>query len=609
MIYKILLFFYILTSVKMTDLQFIKTVDRRIDFSEAGIYTIPESCSDITYRQYPATSYSSSNITFNQPMDIKFAVSSKIFMNVQFDVTINGVPTPGGRLVQQGTSGPRFMPLTSVTQVAELSLNTQTFSQKLNWYHDALMRFNNTSEEVSDNLSMCPSMFDYYQSYDDFLLYGSALNPLGGIGEAGPGIEPRGGFPYEIISGNGVDQNFAVVRFRTYENVLVSPCTWGSADTKCFTNLTTLGINYTFNPDLSRVWCRAPAAGGTITSISAIISAQPIIELATLSTKIGQVINPVQRYAYGEIQPFPQAIGTLAPGASSQTQLANITLSGIPSRIYLYLRRRDGDRTYATTDTYARINRATMLFGNRDGIFSQCSPQQLYKISKDNGYLGSYSDWYKYSGSVFCFSFDRDVPIKDLEAAGLQDNVQFQVTLDYTNIAAEAINYSLYAIVVYDGLVTINADQTVLRQRSILTRDIIAASPNAQLLPYELARTFAVASGGSFGSKLRQVSSGAQKLISKGKDIYNKGKDMYNALPPGVKDLVKQGTIAGLDMISPRIRELAKDIGPVAKDVVKAMSGEGYTENQIYKKLLMMQGAGYTGGKKLTKAQLKKMIK
>lgn len=585
----------------MGDIKLYKVTEPRIDFAEDSIYTIPESASDIIYRQYPVTTYSDNNITFQQALDRKYAVSSKMFMNVQFDVIITGTPAVGGRLVQQGTSGPRFLPLTSVTQTLEVSLNNQSFTQKVNWYHDALMRYNNTSSEIAADLSMCPSMFDYYQNYDDFLLYGSALNPLAGVGEAGPGIEPRGGFPYTVIAGNAINGNTATVRFRTYEPIIVSPLNWGHENSKSFRNLTTIGINYTFQTDLSRVWCRAPSAGGTITGITATISSQPIVELITMTPKIYQQIQTHQRYAYGEIQAFPQAIGTVAAGASSQTQLNNITLSGVPSRIYLYLRRRDADRTYETTDTYARIDNISMIFGNKDGIFTQCSPQQLYAISAQNGYLGSFSDWYKYSGSVFCMDFSKDVPIKDLEAAGLQENIQFQVTVNFSNInLSEAINFTMYAVVVYDGLVTIDSEAMVNKERNILTKLSIHDASVVQMLPYKAVDTYSV-SGGSFGNKLRRVASSVQGAVKKGIGA-------YNALPPGVKSLIKDTATTGLDLISPRIMEVARDIGPVAKDVIASLAGKGYTENQIYNELARMRGMGYAGGKKLTKAQLKKMI-
>lgn len=581
----------------MGDIQLYKVTEPRIDFAEDSVYTIPESASDIIYRRYPVTTYSDNNINFQQALDRKYAVSSKMFMNVQFDVTITGTPAVGSRLVQQGTSGPRFMPLTSITQTCEVSLNNQSFTQKLNWYHDALMRYNNSSSELAADLSMCPSMFDYFQDYADFLNYGSALNPLGGIGESGPGIEPRGGFPYEIISGNAINGNIAVVRFRTYEPVIVSPLNWGHENTKSFRNLTTIGINYTFQTDLGRVWCRSSAAGGTITGVSATISSQPIVELITMTPKIYQTIKNPQRYGYGEIQAFPQAIGVVASGDSSQTQLNNITLSGVPSRIYLFLRRRDGDRTYATTDTYARIDQLSMIFGNKDGIFTQCSPQQLYAISAQNGYLGSFSDWYKYSGSVFCMDFSKDVPVKDLEAAGLQENIQFQVTINFTNInTVDDINFTLYAIVVYDGLVTIDEEAMVNKERNILTKMSIHDASAVQMLPYKAADTFAY-NGGSFGSRLRNVASSV-------KGVVKKGISAYNALPPGVKSLIKDTATTGLDLISPRILEVARDIGPVAKDVVQSLAGQGYTENQIYNHLLKMQGQGYRGGKKLTKKQL-----
>ncbi len=591
-------------------IDFVKVVDPRIDFSQDSIYTIPESASQLLYRQFPATTFSNNNINIPVPLDRSYGVSSKMYMNVGFRLTITGVPTAGSRLVQIGQDAPRFMPLTSVTQTCEVLLGDQTFTQKLNWYHDALMRYNNNWAELSQDLSTFPSMFD-----DDAILkYGSAMNALARIGEAGPGIEPRGGFPYNIVSGNGVDEQIAVVEFRTYEPILMSPLNWGHSNQKSFRNITQLSINYTFATDLSRVWSRSYAGQATNVIIRAEIigssvpispgvdSRPPILEIITMTPKSFQVINPYQRYASGEITPYVQNAATLAPGATTEVAVNNVTISGIPSRIYIFARRRDNDRTFNTTDTYAAINSISMTFGNDSGIFNQCSPQQLYAISAQNGYVGSFSDWYRYSGSVFCMDFSKDVPIKDEWASGVMENIQFQYNISLTNIAEadiynpaanQDISYSIYSIVVYDGLVTIDPDGQVRRERNILTKLMVNDAKSAQLLPYSTVDTFAVG-GGSFGSKLKMISANAKKLARKGLSIYDN-------MPP----MLKSALSAGLDIASPQLAELVKDLGPTAEAALRQYAGQGYTENQIYKKLLKLRGA--KGGKRVTKASLKRL--
>ena len=605
----------------MSNLSLYKVVDPRIDFSESPIYTIPESASQIIYRQYPSTTFSNNNIQMQITLDRKYAISSKMYMNVGFRVVITGVPAPGTSLIQIGQDAPRFMPLTSITQVLEVALANQSFTQKINYYHDALMRYGNNLGEVSDDLSTFPSMFDSYQNYSDFLNYGSGLNALGRIGEGAQGaIQPRGGYPYTIVSGNGIDETIAVVEFRTYEPIIISPLVWGHYNHKSFRNVPNISVNYTFQTDLSRVWSRSYASGATNVNIDVSIigvngigsGSSPILEIITQTPKLYQGINPIQKYAYSEIQPYTQVISpSLNFNESTTVNANNMTLSGVPSKIYIFARRSDKERTAFTTDTYARINSINMIFGNVDGIFTQCSPQQLYSISVQNGYLGSFSDWYKYSGSVFCMDFGKDVPVKEDEAAGLQENIQLQYTLSLTSLAEhdnynpavdQSISYTLYTIVVYDGLVSIMEDGMIMKERNILTKNSISNSSVVQKLPYHAITNFSV-TGGSFGSKLRAISSGAVKLAKKGKNIYSN-------LPGPVKDLLKQGTEAGLDLISPRIMEVARDIGPIAKDVVKGLQGSGYTEQQIYNKLVKMrnnQGSGLYGGKKLTKAQLKKL--
>lgn len=580
-----------------------KVTEPRLDFNEDPIYIVPESAKQILYRQLVSTAYSDNNIQFQQTLDRKYAIDTKMYVICEFIVTINGTPPPGSRLVNSPNDAPRWMPLTSVTQTLELSLNNQTFSQRINWYHDALMRYNNTLAEGTMDLSTFPSMPDFYQNYDDYLLYGSALNSLGNQGEAGQGAySGRGGFPYVIVSGNQIDGTQAKIRFRTREPIIVSPNNWGHSNSKAYINVETVNVNYTLDPNLGRVWSRAAASGGIITSVTASISetgVNPILELILLSPKKQQMLRNIQRYPYSELNPYIVAGPTLAPQQTATVAYTNITLSGIPNRAYIFARRRNADRTYGTSDTYARIDRIDATLGTVNGIFTQASSEQLYTISRQNGLQMSWPEWSKYTGGVFCASFEKDIPIEEMQASGLQESIQFQFNIDFTNIqplGGESISYSVYLVIVYDGMVSI-FDGQVNKERNILTHAMINKSETIQSLPYNTLDTFAV-SGGSFGSRLKKAATSAV-------NVAKKGAKLYNSLPPGVRELVQSAGEAGLDLISPRIMEVARDLGPAAKDIITGLAGKGYTENQLYNELVKLRGMG--GGKKLTKAQLKRL--
>ena len=589
-----------------------KTVEPRIDFGEQAVFTVPESAANILYRQYPATSYSDNSISISVNFDRSYAISSKMYLRCKFRVTFNGTPAAGSRLILPGLDAPRFQPLMSTCQTLEVQLNNQSFSQKINWYNDALMRYNNNLKEISNDLSTFPSMPDYYQNYQDFLKYGSALNSLARVGESGAGtIQPRGGFPFVIISGNGIDQTSAVVEFETYEPLILSPLNWGHNNTKSFRNISNLVVNLTMDSNLARVWsANVPSSGAIYSSVTASMVATgfaPILELITLTPKTTQIIDPIQRYGYGDLSVFPQAAGTLAPGQSSLLQFNNITLSGYPSMIYIFLRRRDQDRTYATTDTYARIDSLSLTLGNVNGIFAQCSAQQLYAIATQNGYSGSWSEWSRYTGGVLALSLAKDLPMPELDSVGVMNNVQLQFEIGYTNIQdtddGSSINYSCYLVVDYDGLMTITEDGTILKERNLLTQSAIAKAPYTQHLPYQTLSTFAT-SGGSFGSKLRNVG-------SRGINLAMRATKAYKNLPPGVKTIIGDIGSTALGAVAPRLGPVVKD----AEDIYHALKGQGYSEDQIYhvlgkhkeKAAKAAAGAGYKGGKKLTKTQLKKL--
>ena len=178
------------------------------------------------------------------------------------------------------------------------------------------------------------------------------------------------------------------------------------------------------------------------------------------------------------------------------------------------------------------------------------------------------------------------------------------MNIDYSNInTTDSINYQLYVVVVYDGLVTITSEGEVRKERNILSKGLIADSMATQSLPYSAVDTFAV-QGGSFGSKLRRVASTV-------KGIAKKGIAAYQNLPPGIKELIKDTGKAGLDLISPDLAAAVEEYGPVAMDLVKSLQGQGYTERQAIKVIAQMQGAGRMkkGGKYMSQAQLKKLLK
>lgn len=595
------------------------TVDPRIDFHKDGVFAIGAAGERVTYRNIQTQNFSASNISITDKQSMGIAIASKWFMKVTFEVSFSGIPPVGSYLLQLGSNdAARFMPLTSVTKTITLDLNDEKFTTGINDYHDALMHYNECDDYMGFDLSTCPSFLDTYQSYNDYLTYGSALNPLGNYGENSIQEPLRGGFDYEFKTpnqiGDGVNVKTCTIRFTTREPVLLSPLTWGHYNTKALIGIKSFAINYDFDSNISRIWSHNASNGVVNFAVTEVIPRYSSLELIYITPKSTIPVFPVQRYPLAGVYKVTKALGDLAAGASLPiTASDSMPLYGVPKRIYLYARRSNESRTYNDTDTFGVISQLSIYFNNSDGNFSQASIQQLYQVSRENGYRRPFQAFANHEGSVMCIDFGKDMPLLPNEGVGSNENIQFQYNFTLSNPSDAAINYTLFTIVIFEGVMTIR-NGVIIRELNVVSPKDIVDSKIIQLLPHEREVDY-YAIGGSFGSVGR-------KLMDRVVDVKNKivdvGQKAYARLPKDTaKDVVK-AAVGTIGFISPRVKALADAYGPVVLDVYHALKGQGWSEDAIYEELIgrgyhpnkpVKKAAGYEGGKKMTQKELKKLLK
>ncbi len=582
----------------------VKVPDPRLDFDEMGIQVISDSATSLIYQKFPAANPTGGLVKFNTTQTPTQAVSTKMFIECQFTVVLTS-DGAGADTYRPGYDAPRFMPLHSVCANAKIEINGAANDIYPDQIVDALMRYNNSVTELGQDLSTFPSFLDMYQEYADGyqaggggLGYGTACNALAQVGEAGPSYEPRGSFFTSVTRVGDV----VTIVFTTFEPVVISPLVWGHCNHKSLYGVKNLNVTYNLNQDLSRVWCHSSAGGGAdLLSVTATISAIPNLYLLTMTPKLIDKISPVQIYPWAQIQPYSSNLLNINPGVTLPVTFNAQQLSGVPRRIYIYAKQTD--KTYRSTDTFAKITNLSITFDNQAGIFANAAPQQLYQVCAENGYRGSYLDWSKFSGSVMCVDLTKDIPLWDYLSVGSSKNINFQFTCNVTNIGSVAKNYSLFVMVVYEGIFSIDQFGTAMFQLNTLSATDVLDSHNVQKLPYNAINTFAV--GGSFASKLSNIGHFAKRLG-------RKAIGAYENLSPDNKSIINNLVKDAGTFISPAIGNAIKDFGPEAYDKAKALVGLGYSEDQIY---ALLSGGGMkkkkkkaiAGGKKLTKAQLMKI--
>lgn len=562
----------------------VKVTDPRVDFDEKGTYVITDSATLIGYSKATTTNFTGNIVKFSQPISKTQALSSKMYVRCQFEVTLSGIPDPGTTLYQLAHDAPRFMPLAAITTNAVLSINSVSTTLQTNLFHDAVMRYRNNFEMISKELSSFPSMFDYYQVYSDYLQFGSGLNALGQIGEAGPGVEPRGGFPISI---DDSDPNNVKITFETYEPVILPPLVWTRENHKSFIGVYQLDLTYNLG-DINRVWSRSET-NSTPVAVTARISNAPELYYLLQTPKLMEKIPQINIYPFSQIVQQSNDYGTVQPGQTINVTFNNQQLTGVPSKIYFFGRERN--RTPFTTDTYTRIEQInTFNYDNFAGVFTTSCPQQLYQVCVENGYEGSFSDWYNYSGSIFCVDFSKDVPQLEYAAVGLSKNINFQIGAVMRNISSRPIDLQVNLVVVYEGVFVIDRAGATSYGVNLLTPDDVLKSQELQAVPYYKIREWAVEGGSLRG------------ILSSAKGLARKAIGAYEGLDDDTKQMVNKGAKDLVGIVSPGLAKVVSDFGPEAYKVAKKLVGMGYSENAIYE--LLSKNAS-KGGKKITKAQLK----
>jgi len=275
-------------------------------------------------------------------------------------------------------------------------------------------------------------------------------------------------------------------------------------------------------------------------------------------------------YPYNNIKDFSVKGASLLKGEKGETQFNNIQLQGIPKRVYIFAKRQEADEYYYTPDTYARIDQITVDLGTRSGLLAECKPQALYRMAVKNGYRGSWDAWYKQIGSVLCIDFGSDISLDLLDAPGALKQMQLSFRLNYTSLYNNSANpsiavpiespvqYTVYMIVVYDGMMIIKDGEVLLESNDVSALDV-ADSSKVRKISYDDIADYAY--GGMYtGGSLT-------KFISKAKTGLSKA-----------KDFAQQKIVPGVQKALPYIEKGVK----VAAEVLPALAALGYTEEEIF---------------------------
>jgi len=539
------------------------TYDPTANLDHKPVYMIEKSGSSTAYQRVITTNFSNSQLTWQVPVPNTSTILDRyMLMQVKFQATVVG-PTPAsGNLIQdnQGFFALRSWPLNKCITSASVLVDTQTITATPYRYASAFERSRMYEHFTNVGGSSFPSLPDQSQEYSD--VANMPVNPLGDFQNSTYYQQARGTFPWRTVSYQpnvpAVGQVTQKIEFTIAEPLLLSPLLYAPDDlANGFVYLNQFQITCQLG-NLQRLFSKMTGAGAnTFTSLDVSVLSNPTLLCRFVSPDPTMPMPKEIVYPYSNIQAFTTSVGATAGGTSNTLTTNNIQLSQVPEKIYLYVRQDDAELQkpggYTQTDSFAGINKVSVLFNNVSGILSSAAPEDLWRLSVRNGVQLKWSDWIGGGpvgaaaagaptadrpqiavGSILCMrpTVDFGLPA-DLAPGVIGGQYNLAIDVTFTNLAPTSKNLSIYVIVVQDGMITITSGMEAQQQLGTLTKEDVLNSRQYQQYGYHESRN---PWGGSFWSEIKKVAQEAMPIVEKGAEMALKyGPMVAPLLAAGVK--------------------------------------------------------------------------
>lgn len=541
------------------------SIDTNLQHHEVKV-TSPMS---VVIQPWQTTNYSNSTATWTMPPP-----SASVFMDrcllrsTPVTITFAGTTT-GSALLQANYQSLRAYPMASITISDILQLNNQSFNLMTSELVPWMARYWSKTKHTD-----FPSYMDTYSDYIDGVA--AMNNPLGQYFNSVGNVMPRGSFPMIIVNG----ATAATITATIIEPVWL-PCLHREVDDGVgFTNITTCTLTTNYSSNLNMIICNALGTGNLATFSGITVAlGQGTIYCKYSSPPIGYVPRPMS-YGSENLSYQTYTMGSSLAADTSRTGLSsgNIQLQFIPTWALIFVREANANRTYNSSDSACNISNLAITFDNTTGILSSATEVSLYEMAKHNGLQDSWEQYHGQisnlatqvgtSGSFLKLFFGSDIQLQAGKYPGMEGQYNFQITnitFKNTSQTTAMTQPTLYIIFSTQSKLIIHENGQNIE---VVTG---VSGGEGEYVPFdELTEHY----GGSFKSFMGKVWKGIKK-------VHNFVKD--NKL---VSTIAKQIPIPQAQMVAQKAAEM------------------GYGDYDAG-----MVVAGSEGGRKMTRAQLKRRIR
>lgn len=509
----------------------VSVVDPRLNIQQDRDYVVLKGSQVNSFQQFFATNLNNNSVQITcNPPNSSIAISRLILKQFVFNISVTGTNTGASNLLVPNMYAPRFLPIMSVTNSESMAVNNDTISiAPLRQFLPAMLNYHTDFDLRNGLFSLSAgSMQDQFQEYS--LGIGSQRNPLANYSSGSSYDLPRGAYIGLVVNTN--TSTSATLTLTVTEPLIMSPFVWDKLSfyTSGLVGVESMAYTCTF-ADLNRCMSFIQNQGApgviNITSVTTNLnSAALLFNYLTPSPLMPIPRSLVSSYFSPLCYPTRSTVSLAAwtnralppPGATTLV-MNSVQLSSIPRRVYIFARRDDTALTQYTSDTYLALpqvgNPLRITWGNNQ-FMSQASSQDIYNISKKNGYSYTYSQWSDTMGAVICLDFGIDIGLDASEAPSLLMNQQFGLSLDVVNTnPTNAIIPTLYVLIISEGTFNLN-NGSASHSLGVLSRSqIINSRPHANIT-YQTSKDIY---GGSFYDKLKNAAQSANRFLKRHKVI------------------------------------------------------------------------------------------
>lgn len=491
----------------MSNVELVQVLDPIVDIPAKRFYGVIQGATDSLVSEQQHPNGITNQLYWNVDVGKSGFISRDIKIKCNATLTFTGTVEAGiTKLINSNYDSLRANPLSAITMNCELMLNGRSISCEPQKIQSVLDRIGVDADRNTRIFSTAPTKPDVYQLYADGV--NTNKNPLASFDDSD--YIARGAFPC-VVSSN--DTTSAVITYEFTENIKISPLVFGYDDKAGFRGVEKLEIRLSLDTNFKKMWSHAPGKS-TITAITGVInSASLLYKKATPTDSIAPEM-PLYTYPYSLVNHFEYPGSSTAPNAPVTITSSSLQLAAVPNKIILVVGRKDSDKTHTTTDTFFNINSINVTYGNKAGLLASMTEEQIFNMSRDNGYVGSFSEWKGFytkstnsgdnviglTGSIAVIEVGKDIVFGESRAPGLKgvnDAIVIRVSAKNVN-QTETIIPELKVIYIYPGYITIESGGKVDIQEGLydvneLTK--LIASSSVQRVSYSSVKDYY---GGAF---------------------------------------------------------------------------------------------------------------